>query len=52
MEWTLNQLKQQKEIIDRHRTNKKEVYEDAEIDYVYCNYGELIENMINLQEGK
>lgn len=48
----LKQLKQQKEIVSRHRANKEAVYKDPEIDYVYKNYSLLLENMIKLQEGE
>ncbi len=48
----LKQLKQQQEIVTRHRANKEAVYKDHEIDYVYQNYSLLLDNMIKLQEGK
>lgn len=51
MEWTLEKLKQQKEIVDSQKYNNPKIYEEVEIYNVYSVFSELLDNMINLQEG-
>lgn len=52
MEYNLGTLIQQKEMVDRQRNNNPKVYEEAEIDYICCQFSDFLENAIKLQEGK
>lgn len=48
----LEELKQLKEQIEIQKYNNPKVYEECEIYSMYTVFGELLENIIELQEGK